>query len=306
MNLFKEKIPFTQIPNKLINDVDLSLKAKGLYCFMFSKPNNWNFTTKSMATQLNEGVKLVANSLKELKEKGWVLYKKQKNGKGKYILNVEPLGTVVVPKRQKSVMADCHNSILPKRECISNTDYSSKIDISTTTEKKSENLDLDNYKSKLKTKIETNILLLEVLAMQQKIKLKTIKSKIEEFVKHRISVNGIEVINPMMEKDLYLHFGNWIRSLKLSDIDLKDEFEIFMNLFNKYSKKDFVGTEKIKDLFTEAIKNGFTGKQMLSAIVNLYSSSENNKWHKNNNWEFATPEHLLKNENLNKYLNANY
>jgi hypothetical protein len=34
---------YTQVPNDIINDKRLSLKAKGLYLFLVSKPDNWDF-----------------------------------------------------------------------------------------------------------------------------------------------------------------------------------------------------------------------------------------------------------------------
>ena len=49
--LKKQVVPFTQVSNNLINDKNLSLKSKGLYVFMFSKPQGWNFTIRSMSKQ---------------------------------------------------------------------------------------------------------------------------------------------------------------------------------------------------------------------------------------------------------------
>ena len=151
-------------------------------------------------------------------------------------------------------------------------------------------------------KIENNLGLLEILAMQNKLKLDTIKSKINEFVLHCKSIYKIH----NNDSDLFSHFGNWIRSLNLKDVNVNDEFIIFIDLFNQVSKKEFVATSAVKQLFVVAMSNGFTGKQMVTAMRNLYSTSDKNKWHKNNHYEFATPEFLLKNENLNKYLNADY
>ena len=61
-------IPFTQISNELLNDKTISLKAKGIYCFMFSKPENWNFTIGSMCKQLKEGNDSIANAIKRIKK----------------------------------------------------------------------------------------------------------------------------------------------------------------------------------------------------------------------------------------------
>lgn len=86
----KHQIPYTQISNDLLNDQRITLKAKGLYCFMFSKPDDWNFTIKSMAKQLKDGAEAVSSGLKELKKSGWLRYYKKSDGTGVYMLNSEP------------------------------------------------------------------------------------------------------------------------------------------------------------------------------------------------------------------------
>ena len=48
------QINFTQVPNQIINDERVSLKAKGLYLYFVSKPDNWQFSLNGMASQLKE------------------------------------------------------------------------------------------------------------------------------------------------------------------------------------------------------------------------------------------------------------
>jgi hypothetical protein len=43
---------------------------------------------------------------------------------------------------------------------------------------------------------------------------------------------------------------------------------------------------------------------MIIAIKNLYSSSVENEWHRKNGFKFATPDFLLKDDNMNQYLNV--
>lgn len=88
--LRKDDVGFVQVSNEILNDKTLSLKAKGLYSFMFSKPNNWNFTIKSMSSQLKEGVNSISEALKELKNANWVYYQKYKDGTGEYYLYAKP------------------------------------------------------------------------------------------------------------------------------------------------------------------------------------------------------------------------
>ena len=126
--LKKQRINFTQISNDLLNDKEISSTAKGIYCFMYSKPDNWNFTIKSMISQLKEGQRAISNALKELKSKGWVIYEKTKTGKGYYhilhtpiIENKPNVQNVHLPQlSQMYVSASSNNSILTKRQRINN------------------------------------------------------------------------------------------------------------------------------------------------------------------------------------------
>jgi hypothetical protein len=87
--LKKHNAPFTQIPNKLLNDRELSLSCKGIYAFMMSKPDDWNFTIASMSKQLKEGQDAIKSALKALKESGWITYTKFNDGRGVYELNLD-------------------------------------------------------------------------------------------------------------------------------------------------------------------------------------------------------------------------
>jgi hypothetical protein len=86
----KIQTPFTQISNEMLNRKDLSLTAKGLFAYMFSKPDGWNFTINSMAKQLKEGTTAIGNALKDLKELGYIEYVKFSDGTGEYVLRHEP------------------------------------------------------------------------------------------------------------------------------------------------------------------------------------------------------------------------
>lgn len=72
------------IPNSVIRDNKLSLKARALLIFMLQLPEDWTFTEKGLATATNEGLKSVRSALKELEQTKY-LYRVQgrsKSGKG--------------------------------------------------------------------------------------------------------------------------------------------------------------------------------------------------------------------------------
>ena len=83
---------YVKIPNDLVNDSTISWKAKGLFCHMASKPDNYNFTVASLASQFPDGKSAIFAALDELKERGWITYLKHSNGQGKYKLetSIEP------------------------------------------------------------------------------------------------------------------------------------------------------------------------------------------------------------------------
>ena len=83
---------YVKIPNNLVNDITISWKAKGLFCHMASKPDTWNFTVRSLASQFPDGKSAIFAALDELKERGWITFTKRANGQGKYKLetSLEP------------------------------------------------------------------------------------------------------------------------------------------------------------------------------------------------------------------------
>lgn len=87
----KQNIPFTQISNQLLNDKNISLKAKGIYAFMYSKHYDFTFTINSMSKLLAEGQRSISRALNELKENGWVSYTKHSDGSGEYHLHIQPI-----------------------------------------------------------------------------------------------------------------------------------------------------------------------------------------------------------------------
>ncbi len=96
---------YTKIPNELLNDPTLSWKAKGLYCHMASKSDNYNFTVRSLAAQFPDGVRSILNAINELKKRGWVNYNKSVDGTGKYSLNTT-LSPVATPDTDNGIQAE--------------------------------------------------------------------------------------------------------------------------------------------------------------------------------------------------------
>ncbi len=87
--LTRDNIPFTQVANEVLNDKRLSFRTKGIYAYMFSKPDDWDFSAERIMKDSNEseGRKSILASIKELKEAGWLISKKKPSGRVEYYLN---------------------------------------------------------------------------------------------------------------------------------------------------------------------------------------------------------------------------
>lgn len=75
---------YGQTPNHILNNKELSLKAKGMFAFLQSKPEDWKFSAERIAGQLKEGLTSVKSVLKELEEFGLLERKPAKKVNGKW------------------------------------------------------------------------------------------------------------------------------------------------------------------------------------------------------------------------------
>jgi len=94
MALIKIQRFFGAVPNNLLNDPEISFKAKGLYAFLNSKPDNWDFSVEGIASQVKDGVDSVRTGIHELEKSGYLKRVKHQNEKGfwevDYMLYEEP------------------------------------------------------------------------------------------------------------------------------------------------------------------------------------------------------------------------
>lgn len=89
----KQPIPFTQVPNELLYNPNISFKAKGLWAYMSAKPAGWNFSADRIAQETKEERKAILAGLKELAEYGYITAKKLPNGRIEYTLHWEVVET---------------------------------------------------------------------------------------------------------------------------------------------------------------------------------------------------------------------
>lgn len=94
MNKLRVKNRYATIPNEVLNNSQLSLKAKGLFAFIQGKPDGWLFSTERIASQMKDGVDSVRGTLQELETHKYLIRTPKKNsGKFKgydYVLLEKP------------------------------------------------------------------------------------------------------------------------------------------------------------------------------------------------------------------------
>lgn len=121
------KANFTTVPNNIINDKSISLKAKGVYLFLISKPDNWHFSVDRISSQNSDGLASVKSALKELEDKRFLkriqINKRGFFGENDYIIFDEPYPLVenrlTVPSVEKPL---AENSSAENRPTLVKTD----------------------------------------------------------------------------------------------------------------------------------------------------------------------------------------
>lgn len=89
----KKKIYFSQVSNAALRDIELSLKAKGLYALIQSYITIEDFTLykSTLKNSCIEGEKAFESTWKELKEKGYLIQYRMQTSKGTYYYEYELL-----------------------------------------------------------------------------------------------------------------------------------------------------------------------------------------------------------------------
>lgn len=84
----KDNIPFTQVANEVLNNPRLSAKAKGLYAYLYSKPDGWNFAIDRIANDFTDGRASINNGLQELEANKYLTRERLTTGRVNYQLKI--------------------------------------------------------------------------------------------------------------------------------------------------------------------------------------------------------------------------
>lgn len=140
MKIKKVEINFTQVSNHPLYDDRLTWKAKGIFAYLYSKPDDWDFSSDRMKNDSSEGRKMLLGGLKELEDFGYLRRKRMPNGKMQYLLDYKPEfpeGTEAQkPKFLRSTKPQRHSA---SEAPISNIDNTTNTDKETNTDGESDN-----------------------------------------------------------------------------------------------------------------------------------------------------------------------
>lgn len=76
--------PYVMLHKGFLEDINLSLKAKGLLAYCMSKPDGWQFHVDQLVDSLKEGSEAIYSGLKELIEHGYCVRKQGKDVNSKF------------------------------------------------------------------------------------------------------------------------------------------------------------------------------------------------------------------------------
>lgn len=117
----KQGVPFTQVANALLNDAKLSWKAKGLFAYLYSKPEKWDFSTQRMYKDSAGGRESLMSGIKELEDAGYLTRKRLSTGKVTYFMTYEPKsGNPTVEKLHNGETRPVSNIVLDSKKEESN------------------------------------------------------------------------------------------------------------------------------------------------------------------------------------------
>lgn len=95
----KKEKGFVQIPNSILSNPNISLKAKTVLAIMLSLPDNWDFSIEGISGKCKESKDCIAKAINELIDAGYVIRTKTRGADGRitkweYEVFEEPCKTI--------------------------------------------------------------------------------------------------------------------------------------------------------------------------------------------------------------------
>ena len=137
--LTHKDVGFTQIKNEVLSNPKISWKAKGLFSYLYSKPNDWQFSTHRIKNDSTDGKDSTTMGLRELEKHGYLLRTRQGDGRMNYHITYKPCSEnptkeAQEPQSEKPTVGKSHSGkIRPvsNKELITNKDKETNKDVIT-------------------------------------------------------------------------------------------------------------------------------------------------------------------------------
>jgi len=117
-----ERIPFTQVANEVLTDAKISLAAKGMFAYLFSKPDEWQFSSDRIKNEHSNGKRAVLAAIKELEKNGYLRRERKSNGRVEYFLKHSQSAESALGHKSPSAVSAQGKSAQGKSAPVSNTD----------------------------------------------------------------------------------------------------------------------------------------------------------------------------------------
>lgn len=88
-NVIVKRTSYTAIPNAVLRDKNLSLKARGLLGFCLSLSDNWKYSIQGLATAAGAGIDAIKSGLQELEKAGYLVRRKYRDENGRMACDYE-------------------------------------------------------------------------------------------------------------------------------------------------------------------------------------------------------------------------
>lgn len=121
MKLNRQQIPFTMVANEVLYRSDLSFKAKGMFAYLFSKPEDWDFSGERIVKETKDGRKSVYAALLELQQAGLLKRNRQTTGRMEYVISYAAFSGVNKQQKPLDLFGKETKRPSAKRGSISNT-----------------------------------------------------------------------------------------------------------------------------------------------------------------------------------------
>lgn len=123
----KKKHSYTVISNAVIKDERLSWKARGIFAYLMSLPEDWNFHQSEIAKHSKDGKDSLRTGMNELQEFGYLKVSRERNKNGHFGDAIWILDDTPSPKSENTILESpmSENAILedPQLQITNTTNY---------------------------------------------------------------------------------------------------------------------------------------------------------------------------------------